>query len=427
MAAVNTSDPAAPESSKSPRGRAFTQILTRNDPSGDDRQALELLLAYAMPQRDVRPAADALIARFGSIGAVLKATSGELRSFASLGDPSVQLLQVVGRLVSIAAATSETSGSGSENGKSRDLIPKTGMTAKTRPTAVPRAAVDKAPRARFDRRSSKDQAARTATRIPPAAKAPYASKIIKAGALLADTKSLLSHWDLDATVPGNLRRTQHENLFGKASRSRVDDIIAVFRQRYLTEAPVTRALVSLIRSRFPTAALDRILYFHAARSDRLLFDIVTDVLDVQKNSGRVSVDAREIQRTLVKWTAQGKTVTKWSADTALRVTQGLLSTLRDFGVLQGQVKKTIAPIYLPTEAFAYIAFYLKQHQPSGVKLVGLPDWKLFFLSTEDVERFLFDAHQHGLLDYHAAGTVTRLTFPAKQIDEYAHVLAQRVH
>ena len=77
------------------------------------------------------------------------------------------------------------------------------------------------------------------------------------------------------------------------------------------------------------------------------------------------------------------------------------------------------------EAFAYIAFYLKQHQPSGAKLVELPDWKLFFL-PEGVERFLFEAHQHGLLEYHAAGTVTRLTFPAETLEEYANVLAQRV-
>ena len=72
-------------------------------------------------------------------------------------------------------------------------------------------------------------------------------------------------------------------------------------------------------------------------------------------------------------------------------------------------------------------FYLKQHQPSGAKLIDLPDWKLFFLPREGVERFLFEAHQNNLLEYHAAGTVTRLTFPADTLEEYAHVLAERAH
>ena len=82
-------------------------------------------------------------------------------------------------------------------------------------------------------------------------------------------------------------------------------------------------------------------------------------------------------------------------------------------MLQGAVNKRIAPAYLPVTAFAYIAFYLKQHQPSGAKLLEHPDWKLFFLNRERVERFFFEANQHGLLEYHAAGTVTRLTFPGR--------------
>ena len=40
---------------------------------------------------------------------------------------------------------------------------------------------------------------------------------------------------------------------------------------------------------------------------------------------------------------------------------------------------------LPVAAFAYLAFYFKQHQPSGAKLIELPDWKLFFLPREGVE------------------------------------------
>src|SRR5262249_50222996 len=105
--------------------------------------------------------------------------------------------------------------------------------------------------------------------------------------------------------------------------------------------------------------------------------------------------------------------------------QGVLSALRDFGVLQGVVNKKIVPAHLPIESFAYMVFYLKQHQPSGAKLIESPEWKLFMLLKEDVERFLFEAHQHHLLEYHVAGSVTRLTFPAQTLQEHASVLAQR--
>ncbi|HEV3003914.1 MAG TPA: BrxA family protein, partial [Pirellulales bacterium] len=86
--------------------------------------------------------------------------------------------------------------------------------------------------------------------LPP----PYSSKIIKAGALLADTKTLLAHWDLRDSVQGNVDRVRRENLFGKASRSRVEDVLAIFRQRILGERSVTSALVVLVRKRLPAAA-----------------------------------------------------------------------------------------------------------------------------------------------------------------------------
>src|SRR4029077_6937145 len=125
-----------------------------------------------------------------------------------------------------------------------------------------------------------------------------------------------------------------------------------------------------------------------------------------QSRGITQIDVLEIQRPLRKWVDAGKTGGNWSEPTIIRIAQGLLSALRDFGVLQGAVKKRIAPAYLPVAAFAYLVFYFKQHQPSGAKLVELPDWKLFFLTTEAVERFLYDAHQHDLLEYHAAGSVT---------------------
>jgi len=253
----------------------------------------------------------------------------------------------------------------------------------------------------------------------------YSSKIIKAGALIADTKTLLSHWDVRASVAENVKRVQRENLFGKASRSRVEDIVAIFRQRYLLEESVTRALVTLVRGRFSPAALERLLYFHSARADQTLHDAVTEILVPMQARGLVDIGLKDFERPLAKWVKEGKTTGHWSDATITRISQGLLSALRDFGVLQGVKNKKIAPAYLPIESFAYIVFFLKQHQPSGAKLIELQNWKLFFLQREAVERFLFEAHQHELLEYHVAGSVTRLTFPADTLEEYANVLAQR--
>jgi BrxA len=265
------------------------------------------------------------------------------------------------------------------------------------------------------------------TRQPASADEAYTTRIIKASALLSDTKTLLSLWDVKRSVKENISRVRDKNLFGKASRSRVEDILAIFRQRYLEEPEITRALVVLAASRHSSTPLDRILYFHAAKSDRLLSDIVTETLGELRSQGTMTVSIHLIEQTLFAWVKDGRTAAPWSESTTRRVAQGILATLRDFGVLEGAANKRIGAAYLPVEAFAYIMFYLRQHQPSGVKLIDLTDWKLFFLSPTGVERFLFEAHQMELLEYHAAGSVTRLSFPATSLEEYANVIAQRAH
>jgi hypothetical protein len=214
----------------------------------------------------------------------------------------------------------------------------------------------------------------------------YQSKIIKAGALLADTKTLLAQWDEAVSVAENLDRFRRENLFGKASRSRVEDILAIFRQRYLTSEPVTKALVTLVKDQFSAVGLTCIFYFHATRADALLHDVVTEVLMSLQNQGKRDIDIKDIVTPLACWVAEEKTAGHWSEPTLVRVAQGLMATLRDFGVLQGVIRKRVAPMYLPVEAFAYVAFYLHQTQPSGERLLGHPEWRIVRKGAQKLSR-----------------------------------------
>jgi hypothetical protein len=255
----------------------------------------------------------------------------------------------------------------------------------------------------------------------------YTSKIIKAGALLADTKTLLSNWDECQSIADNLDRFRKDNLFGKASRSRVEDILAIFRQRYLSNKSINNALVTLVKREFVSEGLNRILFFHSAQSDRLLHDMVTDFLASMHYQGRQEVGTYDVKIWISQLISRGKTQSHWSDSTITRCARELLATLRDFGILQGAVKKRLAPSFLPIEAFAYIALCLKQRQPSGEKLIHDPEWQLFFLPPKAVERLFIEAHQHQLLEYHAAGSIIRIDFPTESIEEYAYVIAQRLH
>ena len=253
----------------------------------------------------------------------------------------------------------------------------------------------------------------------------YTSRIIKASALIADTKVLLSEWDLDQPMADNLDRARRQNIFGKTSRKRVEDILLIFRQRYFDDADLGTALVTLVQGDAPAQWLDPLLYFFSAQNDRTLRDMVVEVVYPQHRAGYTDLPIEVATRAVHNWVAENKTTTRWGEGTMVRVAQGLTATLRDFGVLRGAANKQLTPIYLPVESFALIALWLQQRERSGHLVLHSDDWRLFFLPVEGVERFFIESHQEHLLTYHAAGSVVRIEFPASTLTEYAHVLLER--
>ncbi len=63
-----------------------------------DIQVLELLLFYAIPQKDTNPIAHALLDRFGSLSGVLDAQAEELKKVRGISDHSATLLALVTEL-----------------------------------------------------------------------------------------------------------------------------------------------------------------------------------------------------------------------------------------------------------------------------------------------------------------------------------------
>lgn len=91
------SDPArpTPTSTEGHRRRMRARLLTAGPDSVADHELLEMVLFLALPRRDTKPIARALLARFGSFAAAVSAPTTDLRGIEGVGDAGAAALKTV--------------------------------------------------------------------------------------------------------------------------------------------------------------------------------------------------------------------------------------------------------------------------------------------------------------------------------------------
>jgi len=87
--------PPSPASAEGHRNRLRARLLTGGPDSVADHELLEMVLFLALPRRDTKPIARALLARFGSFAGAVSAPLPELRSVEGMGDAGAAALKTI--------------------------------------------------------------------------------------------------------------------------------------------------------------------------------------------------------------------------------------------------------------------------------------------------------------------------------------------
>lgn len=249
----------------------------------------------------------------------------------------------------------------------------------------------------------------------------FTSRLQKGGALLGDMRQLVCHWAEKpvAVAPGRFVK----DVLSKATQARANDTYTrAFHPRFIGGSPRNAwTLCAAMEENLPTFEVARSFYYWlTARAEPILYRYVTEELYEQARSGITGVTSVGLSEWIRRTNAvDAKT---WSDIVNIKVARAMLAALRDFGILSGSSRKTIAPVHLPLEPFCLVAFCLRIVLKDHQDLTQHPDWRLFLLSPTAVERLLLEAHQQNWLHYQAAGAVSRLEFPADCFDAYARIV-----
>lgn len=239
------------------------------------------------------------------------------------------------------------------------------------------------------------------------------------GSLIEPSLLALRAWDLDKSPGANLSAVHAAN----ANWSR--DLRKVLHRRF-DPAGRDRALVDLAKAGCPLEVWKPILLWHITRDEFLLREFLVDWLYRQHAEGAWRLKAADVLPWLAGLHERSDIAIKgsWSASTSGRVASGLLRFACDFGLMTGTVVREFASFHLPDDAFLYLLHAVAERARGGLRVVEAPDWRMFLLCREDVERELYRLHQFRRLHYAVAGDVAELRLPCPTAAAFAREIAR---
>ena len=252
----------------------------------------------------------------------------------------------------------------------------------------------------------------------------YTSRLLKGGAALEDTRRVVEQWDTELDPQANLERLSAENPLGKVSRSRLDDLLSrVIQRRYVDPGPhVIPVLKGLLRHH---RAFREACYYEASRADDLLAAFAEMRLWDSWQQGRLAVGVDDALGWLQELADRGN-APAWTDSVRTRVAQGLLSTLRDFGILAGAAKsrrKEFVPPAMTPRGFAYVAWREHEQGASSWALVTGSVWHRWLLDADSVDDLFNQSARLGVLRFSRVGSAVRVDWRVDGLAEATRAAA----
>ena len=248
------------------------------------------------------------------------------------------------------------------------------------------------------------------------------TRLVRKGALIDETYAVFQHWEAGASVKANLRRVEQTNPVGARNARWLHEIVTTLSSRFSGAAEI-ESLIILAKGGFPVDKWRPCLLWHIGIIDEIYYRFATEWLFQEYQSGTYLIRTEDVVPFVRKTTdgrvASGGGLSEYGA---VRAARDLLRMASDFGLLKGSPAREFASYHLPDESFLYLLYALRENEPNATRLVHAPDWRMFLMVPDDVERELFRLHQYRRLQYEVAGSLLQLKLPLGSASEYARKL-----
>jgi len=250
----------------------------------------------------------------------------------------------------------------------------------------------------------------------------YSSTNSSKGALLTESDILFSYL---ARNNGDLDLARHavinEDILAKKTYQTRKRCWDVLHSRYFPNQLPSEHLhpiVEIYRAKVSQIIKRGILYFHFATSALFAYQATVKLLYGMFRRGLSSIGPRNIHEFLDSQKESHPEIKTWSYQTRLSLVGHYLSAVRDFGLLEGKARKRIHKPMVDQNLLLYIVTILRDCGKGAKEIMASDDFKLFLLSSEEVEVRLAEAHRDGRIKFRRSGQIVSLELPWETIYDY---------
>jgi hypothetical protein len=253
----------------------------------------------------------------------------------------------------------------------------------------------------------------------------YTSQLQAGLGLIDETKSLLSLYEPEMSVPQLHEIALNSGLFPNVSARRLRNVIAeCFAPRYLKNN--SAKFLKPLSTHLSSGSLVQYLLVLTALANRILNDFILEVYWNRYASGRDSVSRDDAIDFVTNAVQEGKTSKSWSDTTIKRVSSYLIGCCADYGLLSSKRSsiRQIITVRLEENTFLFFIYWFHFSGLGDNSIINHQIWRLFGLEPSDIREELRRISRKGWLIVQSAGEITRISWKFKNMEEIINVIIE---
>jgi hypothetical protein len=203
-------------------------------------------------------------------------------------------------------------------------------------------------------------------------------------------------------------------------------IIEAFCPRYLVDDALPAKLLTTLSGKLLKEDFRLLCFLFTCRANMILGDFVRQIYWDRYSAGGRSVSKEDSRQFVSSAVSDGKTTSRWSEATVIRVARYLLGACADFGLL-GAMRggaRSINTYRITPNVASFLAHDLHFRGLGDNALLRSPDWGLFGLEEEGALSEFKRLSLQGELIVQSAGGITQVSWKHKSMEELADALTQ---